>query len=87
MSLEFSASSRHAVWTCLVTVDTRLSQRSPACLVRVSGSPGGERAWEKPREGTRRSLPAVKVLGFGFQRKGRENGLSFQTSVHPKGLS
>ena len=76
MSLEFSASSRHAMWTCLVTVDARLSQRSPDCWVRVSGSPGGERAWEQPREGTIRSLPAVKVLGFGFQRTGRENGLT-----------
>lgn len=42
----------------------------PAGL-RFSGSPEGERAWEKPRRGTGRSLPAVKVLGFGFQRKRR----------------
>lgn len=47
----------------------------PAGL-RVSGSPGGERAWEKLRWETRRSLPAVKVLGFGFSRKGRGHGLT-----------
>lgn len=44
--------------------------------LRVSGSPGGEGAWEKLRQGTRSSLPAVKVLGFGVQRKGRGHGFA-----------
>lgn len=42
--------------------------------VRISGSPRGKRAWEKQQGGTRRSLPAVRVLGFGFQKKKKKVG-------------
>lgn len=54
----------------------------------VSGSPGGGRAWENPQGVTGKSLPAVKVLGFGFQRKGSEYGLTeFSELSATKGLS
>lgn len=43
--------------------------------MRVPGSPGDDGAWEKLRQKTRRSLPAVKVLGR-FQRKGRGYGFT-----------